>query len=494
MGNSHALRKVQHIIDGQETPSLSGRTFESINPATGQPLAEVAFGEREDVDRAVTAAWNAFDAGVWSKLPPTERRNKLRKIGEIIRRRCDEIAPLESEDTGKPLSSARADVLGAADLFDYYSQLPEMMTGTVYAANLGYFAYSQREPYGVVGAIAPWNFPFSLACSKTAPALAVGNSVVLKMAEQTPLTSTEYGRICLEAGLAPGVLNVVHGDGPTTGAALAAHPRVPKLTFTGSTQVGQEILRAGAETIKSVHLELGGKSPNIVFRDANMEQALAGSLFTSYFNSGQICSSGSRLLVQEDFADEFVDAFTERARRIRVGNPVHPETQLGPVVSAEQYARVTAYIEEGKRGGASVLIGGDRPQLSGLEGRYFVNPTVFRDVKPEMRIAQEEIFGPVLSVMTFKDEEEAIRIANQVMYGLVATVWTNDLQRAFRLAEKLDVGILWTNCPHYLQWNVPYEGHKMSGMGEDMGVETIHTFTKLKVHYINFGGHKHTWA
>ncbi len=487
-------KRVWHVIDGQEVPSLSGRTFTSLNPSTGQPLAEVAFGQTEDVERAVESAWRAFDSGVWSRMPPAVRSRKMRKVAEIIEARADELAALESQDNGKPLTAAKADVLGAATLFEYFAQIPENILGNVYASDPGYFIYSRREPYGVVGAIAPWNFPFQLACWKTAPAIAVGNSVVLKMAEQTPWSATQFGRICLEAGIPAGVVNIVHGDGPTTGAALAAHPRVPKITFTGSTEVGKSILHAAADSIKSVHLELGGKTPNLVFPDADMEQALAGSLFTSYFNSGQICTAGSRLLIAQDSADEFLAAFQARARQIRVGDPSRTETHLGPLVSEAQLRRVLSYIQAGRDEGATLLLGGDRPHVPGFEGGYFVNPTVFVGVTPSMRIAREEIFGPVLSVLTFKDEDEAVRIANEVMYGLAATIWTNDLARALRLAERLDVGIVWTNCPHTVKWNVPYEGHKASGLGEDLGLESIQTFTKLKTNYVNFGGHRLSWA
>lgn len=489
-----APRTVQHIIDGQETPARSGRTFSSHNPATGDIWADVAMGDAADVDRAVASATRAFTEGVWAGLPPAERGRRLRRVARIIADRADDIALIESTDTGKPLAAAKADILGGAAAFEYFSQLPEQINGKLYASNPGYMAYSRREPYGVVGAIAPWNFPFSIATWKTAPALAAGNSVIIKMAEQSPVSTNDLALACLEAGVPPGVVNVVHGDGPTTGAALAAHPGVPKITFTGSTEVGRAILRAGAEHIKSVHLELGGKTPNIVFADADLDQALAGSLFTSFFNSGQICTSGSRLLVAEERADEFLAAFAERARAITVGDPRSPETHLGPLISTAQLDRVSQYIEAGHQAGATLLLGGDRPQVAGGEGGYYINPTIFQDVQPGMRIAQEEIFGPVLSVLTFANEDEAVRIANDVAYGLAATVWTNDLSRALRMAERLEAGIIWTNCPHYLQLNVPYEGHKQSGLGEDLGLESMTTFTKLKVNYINFGGQRTDWA
>jgi acyl-CoA reductase-like NAD-dependent aldehyde dehydrogenase len=473
-----------HLIGGEEVPSLSGRTFESVNPATGEVLATVAFGEREDVDRAVDVAWRAFEG--WREAAPSVRAACLRRIAGLIRERVEEIAQLESHDVGKPIVQARNDVLSAATVVEYAATLPENVHGTVYAQEAGRFSYSRREPYGVVGAIAPWNFPFQIAASKTAPALAVGNAIVLKMAEQTPLSTSLYARICSEAGLPDGVLNVVHGDGATTGAALVEHPRVPKITFTGSTDVGRAIIRASAASIKSCHLELGGKSPNIVLDDADLEQAIAGSLFTSFWNSGQVCSSGSRLLVHEHVADDLVAALADRARELVVGDPLDETTRLGPLVSAAQRERVGGYIGAGLDAGAALATGGGTPSLAApLSGGYFVEPTIFTDVDSTMRIAQEEIFGPVLSVLRFADDDEAIALANDVAYGLAATVWTNRLDRAFRFAERLEAGVIWTNWPHGGGAHIPYEGHKASGLGEDGGMEVIGTFTKLKVNHID---------
>jgi acyl-CoA reductase-like NAD-dependent aldehyde dehydrogenase len=481
-----------HFIGGEEVDSLSGRTFESVNPATGEALATVAFGERDDVDRAVDAAWRAFES--WRDAAPSARAACLRRIAGLIRERADEIARLESLDVGKPIAQARDDVLSAATVVEYAATLPENVRGTVYAQTAGRFSYSRREPYGVVGAIAPWNFPFQIAASKTAPALAVGNAVVLKMAEQTPLSTSLFARICAEAGLPEGVLNVVHGDGPTTGAALVEHPRVPKLTFTGSTEVGRAIIRASAATIKSCHLELGGKSPNIVLADADLERAIAGSLFTSFWNSGQVCSSGSRLLVHESLADELVARLADRARTLDIGDPLDETTRLGPLVSAAQRERVSGYVTAGVEAGAALAIGGGAPSLDApLSGGYFVEPTIFTDVDPRMRIAQEEIFGPVLSVLRFADDDEAIALANDVAYGLAATVWTNRLDRAFHFAERLEAGIVWTNGPHGGGAHIPYEGHKESGLGEDGGLEVIGTFTKLKVNHIDVTGAPGGW-
>jgi acyl-CoA reductase-like NAD-dependent aldehyde dehydrogenase len=490
--------ELPHFIDGRSVWSKSGETFESINPATGEQIATVAFGTREDIDAAVDSARRCHESGDWRSLAPGVRAGRLRALAALVRERAAEIAAAESADSGKPLRFAAGDVAGAADLLDYFATLPENVQGRVYADSPGYFTHSRREPYGAVGAIAPWNFPFLNAVWKVGAALAVGNCVVLKMAEQTPITTSLLAVMASEVGFPAGALNVVHGDGPTTGAALPEHPEVRKITFTGSTEVGRSILRAAADGIKSVHLELGGKTANIVFADADLDDALEGTLFTGFFNSGQICTAGSRLLVEEAIADEFLARVTERVAQLRIGDPVAEGTDVGPLVSDVQRARVEEYIADGIAAGASVAVGGGRPAHISDAG-YFVEPTVLTDVAPDMRVAREEIFGPVITVTPFRDVDEAVAIANAIDYGLAATVWTTTLGCAMEMTDRLDAGIVWTNCPHHLVWNAPYEGHKTSGLGEDLGLEAISTFTELKISYMRYrappsGGHSHRQA
>ncbi|MCI0720632.1 MAG: aldehyde dehydrogenase family protein [Acidobacteria bacterium] len=486
--------RIGHIVDGCEVDSLSGRIFTSINPATEEVLAEVADGDDQDVDRAVRSSRQAFDEGPWRRMPPWERGRLIGKVAEIIRRKTDELAMLDALDCGKPLKDNKyGDIPVCARIFEYYGGVPDKFRSVVFPSETGLFNYAVREPYGVVAGIVPWNYPFLNSCIKLAPALAAGNTVVLKMAEQTPLSTVELGRICLEAGIPAGVVNVVNG-GPETGAALVRHPGIDKISFTGSTSTGKAILRAAAERVLPVMLELGAKSPSIVFADADMQQALAGVLFSGFFNAGQICTTGSRLIIEESVAGEFLEKLAARASRLRVGDPASEQTDLGPVVSRAQYERVGRYLALGEEEGArTYLSGGLRHDPSFAKG-FFVWPAIYVGVRPEMRIAQEEIFGPVLSVLTFKDETEAVRLANGISYGLAASIWTSNLGRAHRMAAAVQAGIIWCNTVEYWDPSVPTGGQKQSGLGEDFGMEAYRTYTKAKSVFVNLTDSRLEWG
>lgn len=454
-------------------------------------MAEVAEGSAEDVDRAVKAARRAFDDGRWTYMPPWERGRLLGRVAEIIRQRNDELAMTDALDCGKPFKDNKyGDVPLCARIFDYYAGVPDKVAGKVFPSEQQLYNYSIREPYGVVAGIVPWNYPLLNSCIKLAPALAAGNTVVLKMAEQTPLSTVELGKICLEAGIPRGVVNVVNG-GPKTGATLTYHSLVDKISFTGSTEVGRKILHAAADRIVPVTLELGGKSPSVVFADADQDQAVAGVLFSSFFNAGQICTTGSRLLIEESIADKFIENLAARAAALRLGDPTKEETDLGPLVNRAQLNRVEEYIRIGQAEGAHAhLIGnGSKPNRG-----FFIRPVIFTGVTPTMRIGQEEVFGPVLSVLTFRDEAEAIKLANGVAYGLAASLWTRDLGRAFRMARAIHAGMVWTNTVEYWDPSVPYGGQKQSGLGEDFGVEAYRTYTKAKSVFVNLSNSKLVWG
>ncbi|MBS1850785.1 MAG: aldehyde dehydrogenase family protein [Acidobacteria bacterium] len=484
------MQKRGHIIGGKEAPSVSGKTFATTNPATEEVIAEIADGAAQDVDLAVASARKAYTEGPWRSLPPWERGRLLAKVAEIIRRKSDELALLDAIDCGKPLKDNKyGDLPLCVRIFEYYGGVPDKYPGKVHPSERGMFNLSIREPYGVVAGIVPWNYPFLNSCIKLAPALAAGNTVVLKMAEQTPLSTIELGAICLEAGIPPGVVNVVNG-GREAGAALAQHPQIDKISFTGSTATGKAILRAAAERILPVTLELGGKSPSVVFADADLEQTVAGVLFSAFFNAGQICTTGSRLLVEESIAAEFTERLAAAAARLRIGDPVLETTDLGPLVDKTQLARVRQYVELGKAEGAQVAYEG---RISATRG-YFVAPLIFSAVTPSMRIAQEEIFGPVLSVIPFQDEADAVKKANDVAYGLAASVWTSNFGRALRMAQAIEAGSVWMNTVEYWEPSVPYGGQKQSGLGEDFGLEAYHTYTKAKSIFMNYTSSKLTWG
>jgi acyl-CoA reductase-like NAD-dependent aldehyde dehydrogenase len=485
------MQKRGHVIDGKEVASLSGKTFSSINPANEEVIAEVAEGSAEDVALAVDSARKAFADGPWQTLPPWERGRTLAKIGELIRQKTDHLALLDALDCGKPLKDNKyGDIPLCVRIFEYYAGVPDKFPGKVYPSERSMFNFSLREPYGVVAGIVPWNYPFLNACIKLAPALAAGNTMVLKMAEQTPLSTIELANLCLEAGIPPGVVNVVNG-GRETGYALCAHPGIDKISFTGSTETGKKILHTAAERVLPVTLELGGKGPSIVFSDADMDQAIAGVLFSAFFNAGQICTTGSRLLVEQTIADQFTERLAKAASRLRIGDPTSEETDLGPLVDQRQLSKVRDYIEIGKAEGGKVFYQGSMPRL---DRGYFVAPLIFTSVSTRMRIAQEEIFGPVLSVLTFKDEADAIAKANGIAYGLAGSVFTSHLGRALRMARSIQAGMIWMNTVEYWEPSVPYGGQKQSGLGEDFGMEAYHTYTKAKSVFVNASNTKLTWG
>jgi phenylacetaldehyde dehydrogenase len=472
----------QLFIDGQWTAAASGRTFDTPNPATGQILASVAEGDGEDIERAVRAARRAFDEGPWGRLTPSERGRVIWRIGDLILEHAEELAQLESLDNGKPYAVALgADVPLAADIFHYMAGWATKIDGNSISISVPYMpganfhSYTLREPVGVVGQIIPWNFPLLMAAWKIAPALATGNTVVLKPAEQTPLTALKLAELIAAAGVPAGAVNVVTGFGETAGAALAAHPHVDKVAFTGSTEVGKLIVHAAAGNLKKVTLELGGKSPNIVFDDAS-PAAVEGAANAIFFNHGQACSAGSRLYVQESRFDEVVEGVTRIAKSIKLGPGMESGTQMGPLVSAEQLRRVTGYLDSGKADGATAVTGGGR---HGDEG-YFVEPTVLTHTRPDMKVVREEIFGPVVVAAPFSSIDDIAAVANDSEYGLAAGIWTQDISKAHALAKKLRAGTVWINCYNVFDASLPFGGYKQSGWGREMGHEIIEAYTEVK--------------
>ena len=471
------------FIADESVPAAGGSTFPTLNPATGEPIADVAEAGREDVDRAVRAAQAALD-GEWGRMSLPDRARVLRRLAELLERRSPEVARLESLDAGKPIRDARAQLAAAVEWFDWFADMALKVRSHVIPGPPGHLNYTLRQPHGVVGCIVPWNYPLVLYGIKVAPALAMGNAVILKPAEQTPLTALALADIAREAGLPAGALAVLPGDGET-GRAIIEHPGVRMVSFTGSTEVGRDVAARAARTMKKVTLELGGKSPNIVFADADLDAAAATSLFTFCVNQGQLCAAGTRLLVQEEIHEPLLEDLVARADRLRVGDPSDEHTQMGAIITAKQLARVEQYVAAGREQGARVVTGGERAAVAGCHGGWFYTPTIFDDVDDDMRIAQEEIFGPVLSVLPFSDEAEAIRLANSVAYGLAAGVWTRDLSRAHRMAAAIDAGLVYVNTMNVLTPGSPYSGFKQSGVGIEGGTEQAESFTQLKSVWVN---------
>jgi 5-carboxymethyl-2-hydroxymuconic-semialdehyde dehydrogenase len=480
------VREILHFIDGEFVGPASGRFFESLNPATNEPIARVADGDATDVDRAATSARRAFREGWWPRRP--ERRAEvLRRLADLVEERAEAFARAETEDTGLPITQAKGQAHRAAQNFRFFAELATRITGETYPVEGAFLNYTVRRPVGVAGLITPWNTPLMLATWKVAPCLAAGNTAVLKPAEWSPVSAALLAEAAAEAGVPPGVLNVVHGFGETAGAPLVAHPDVPLISFTGETTTGVAIMQNGAPHLKRYSMELGGKSPVIVFADADLDRALDAAVFGVYSLNGERCTAGSRLLLERSIHDAFVERLAARVRAIRVGDPSDPRTEVGPLIHPDHLERVLGYVALARAEGATVLVGGERP--SNLPRGNYLLPTLLTDVRNDMRVAQEEIFGPVLAAMPFEGEAEAVALANDVRYGLAAYVWTRDLVRAHRVAEALEVGMVWVNSHNVRDLRTPFGGAKMSGIGREGGTYSFEFYTEPVTVHVALGDH-----
>ncbi|HEY1585985.1 MAG TPA: aldehyde dehydrogenase [Polyangia bacterium] len=476
------------VIDGKSVPAASGKTFDCVSPIDGRVLAKVAACDTADVDRAVAAARAAFEAGVWSRRAPAERKKILQRLAALMLEHVDELALLETLDMGKPIMDAtRIDIPGSANCIAWFGEIADKIYDEIAPTDPSALAMITREPVGVVGAVVPWNFPLYMASWKVGPALATGNSVVLKPAEQSPLTALRLGELALEAGVPPGVLNVVPGFGETAGRAIGLHMDVDAVTFTGSTEVGKYFLEyAGKSNMKHVSLECGGKSPHIVMADCpDLDTAARAAASGIFFNQGEVCNAGSRLLVDEKIKDAFLEKVMAHGKKLVPGDPLDPKTRMGAIVDERQLSRVLGYIDAGKQGGATLKMGGTRVRAE--SGGYYVEPTVFDGVDNKMKIAQEEIFGPVLATIAFKDMADAVRIGNDTIYGLAAAIWTRDLTTAHKMARALRAGTVWVNCFDHGDNTVPFGGYKQSGLGRDKSRHALEKYTQLKTTWIHLG-------
>jgi aldehyde dehydrogenase (NAD+) len=471
------------LVDGQWVDSA--QHFDTVNPATGEVLTQIPEASAVDVDAAVAAARKAFESGPWRKMPASERGRLIWRLADLIESNIDELAELETLDNGKPIFESRnVDMPMVIDVLRYYAGWATKIHGETVNTFDAAFTYTLREPVGVVGLIIPWNFPLLLASWKLGPALACGNTIILKPAEQTPLTALRLGELSIEAGLPSGVLNIVTG-GPEVGKAIVRHQGIDKIAFTGSTAVGKEIMRSASDTLKRVTLELGGKSPNIVFADSDLDSAVRGAINGIFYGKGEVCNAGSRLFLESKIQDEFLEKLIARAKKMQPADPLDPKTRMGAIVSQEQMQTVLGYIESGKKEGAKLLSGGNRVSVGGKG--YFLEPTVFGEVRNDMKIAQEEIFGPVLAALSFDDVDQVVALANSNPYGLAAAVWTKDVKKAHSVSRQLRAGTVWINTYGLMDASLPFGGYKSSGFGRELGMHAIEHYTELKTVWLNMG-------
>jgi aldehyde dehydrogenase (NAD+) len=471
------------LINNQWVDSIEGGSFETLNPATGEVIARVAAASAADVDKAVKAARRALDSAPWKTMDAADRGRLMFRLADLIEQHAGELAALESLNCGKTITDSRGDMQGVVNTLRYYAGWADKIEGRTVPVRGNFLGYTLRQPVGVIGQIIPWNFPLLMLAWKWGPALACGNTIVLKPAEQTPLTALRVAELAIEAGFPAGVINVLNGLGETTGAAMVVHPGIDKIAFTGHVDTAKIIQKAAADTLKRVTFELGGKSPNVVYADCNMDQAVAGCFHAIYFHGGQCCTAGSRLFVESKIHQEFVERLAEKCKERRLGDPLDPQTEQGPQVSQEQMDKILGYVKLGQKEGATLLTGGQR---FGTKG-FFVEPTVFDNVKDDMAIARDEIFGPVVSVLPFKSEDEVIERANNTTYGLAAAIWTKNLDKAHRYAREVKAGTVWVNCYHIVDTTTPFGGFKMSGQGRENGEAALEHYTETKMVTINLG-------